>query len=84
MIVPSLITLRAHIISSHEKINQNGHVLVINFHSHGSMMQFTILCKTSNIYFASCPFNACTLTTSSGILNLIPPDANNVILTKSF
>ena len=42
------------------------------------------VCRTSNFYFASCPFNACTLTPSAKSLNLLPPDLNNVIMANSF
>ena len=61
MIAPSLIDLRALVKSSHVTINQKDHILVVHFHHLGTMTLFTIICRTSNIYFASCPsMHACT------------------------
>ena len=53
MIVPLLINLRALIKTFHITINQ-GCILVMYVHHQGTMTHFTIVCRTSNIYFASC------------------------------
>ena len=45
---------------------------------------YTFLCRTSNSYFASCPFNTCMLANFAGSLNSLPLDLNNAITANSF
>ena len=45
---------------------------------------FTFVCSTSNLYFASCPFNACMFTTFNRSINSLCLDLNNVITANSF
>ena len=47
------------------------------------VMHQPIVHRTSNFYYASCPFSACMLTTSAGSLDSLPLDTNNVILDNS-
>ena len=54
MIIPLSIYLRALVESCCTKIIQKISYLVTHFHHLGTMMHFTIVSRTSNIYFASC------------------------------
>ena len=54
MIALSLINLRAIMKFSHATINQKDFISVVQIHHLDTVTNFSTVCRTSNIYFASC------------------------------
>ena len=70
--------------TTHVTIKQKRSRFSCVLHHWGTMTHQSIICRTSNFYYASCPFNACMLATSSRSLDSLPLDPKNVIFANAF